>query len=204
MIKTVIFDIGNVLTDFAWEPFFRSFGFSEEKFDRLVKATVKNPVWNEVDRGVWTNAQIIDSFVANAPELENEIRHVFEDVSPIVTKRDYAIPWIRHLKANGYQVLYLSNFGELPKEHCKEALDFIPYTDGGILSYEVKVIKPDPAIYKLLIEKYQLVPEECVFVDDLLENVEAARKLGMYGVQAVTHEKAMEGLEALGIPAYIE
>lgn len=204
MIKTVIFDIGNVLTDFAWEPFFRSFGFSEDIFDRIVKATVKSPVWTELDRGVWTTEEIINGFVANDPELEPEMRQMLEDVSPIVTKRDYAIPWIRHLKANGYQVLYLSNFGELPRAHCTEALDFIPYTDGGILSYEVKVIKPDPAIYKLLIEKYQLKPEECVFVDDLLENVEAARKLGMYGVQAVTHEKAMEGLEELGIPVYLE
>lgn len=202
MIKTVIFDIGNVLTDFAWEPFFRSFGFSEEIFQRLVSATVKSPVWNELDRGVWTTEQILDGFVANDPELEQTIRQVFEDISPIVTKREYAIPWVQHLKAKGYQVLYLSNFGELPRAHCKEALAFLPYTDGGILSYQVKLIKPDIAIYELLIEKYQLNPEECVFVDDLLVNVEAARKAGMHGVWAVSHEKALEGLEALGVSSY--
>lgn len=202
MIKTVIFDIGNVLTDFSWEPFFRSFGFSEEIFQKIVNATVKSPVWTELDRGVWTTEQIIDGFAANAPELEDTIRRICEDISAIVTKREYAIPWIKHLKANGYQVLYLSNFGELTRHHCTDALSFLPYMDGGILSYEVKVIKPDRAIYELLIKKYALNPAECVFVDDLYENIEAARKIGMYGVHAPTHEKALQGLEALGVPSY--
>ena len=99
-------------------------------------------------------------------------------------------------------MLYLSNFGEITRAHCQDALSFMPYTDGGIMSYEVKVIKPDSAIYQALIDKYDLKPEECVFVDDLLENVEAAKKLGLKGVHAVTHEAALEGLAALGVPPY--
>lgn len=202
MIKTVIFDIGNVLADFSWEPFFRSFGFSEEIFQKLVLATVKSPEWNELDRGAWTTEQIIDAFIRNAPEIEPQIRQVFKDVNAMVTKRDYAVTWVKHLKKAGYQVLYLSNFGELTHAQCQDALEFLPYTDGGIMSYEVKLIKPDPAIYLALIAKYALNPAECVFVDDLLINVEAAKALGFQIVQATDHKAALEGLAALGVPPY--
>ena len=204
MINTIIFDIGNVLADFSWEPFFRSFGFSEEVFQKLAQATVRSPEWNELDRGVWTTEEIIQAFIKNDPGITKEIHQVFQNVSPMVTRRAYAVEWIRFLKKAGYKVLYLSNFGEITRTHCQDALEFMQYTDGGIMSYEVKLIKPDKAIYEALIEKYDLVPSECVFVDDLLANVEMAREVGMYAVQAVNHQTALDGLKALGVPSYLD
>lgn len=202
MIKTVIFDIGNVLADFAWEPFYRSFGFTEDIFEKLKMATVKSPDWEEFDRGAHTTEQIVEAFIANDPTVEKEIRQVFQNLKGIVTKREYAIAWVQHLKAAGYRVLYLSNFAEITREHCLDALEFMEYMDGGIMSYEVKLIKPDPAIYEALAEKYDLKPEECVFVDDTFKNVEAAEKLGFHGVHAVSHQAALTGLAALGVPDY--
>ena len=202
MIKTIIFDIGNVLADFAWEPFFRSFGFSEEVFERVANATVRSAQWIELDRGGWTTEQVIDAFVANDPGVEQELREVFRDPRNLVVKRDYAIPWIRQLKADGYQVLYLSNLGEMTERHCCEALTFIPYTDGGILSYKVQLIKPDLAIYRALIKKYDLKPEECIFIDDTLVNVEAAAQLGFHVIHAVNHEAVLEALALIGIKSY--
>ena len=58
-------------------------------------------------------------------------------------------------------------------------MSFLSFTDGGILSYKDKVIKPDPAIYRLLIERYDLVPENCVFIDDTQKNLDAAEKIGI-------------------------
>ena len=202
MIKTVIFDIGNVLADFSWEPFFRSFGLTEDVFQKLAHATVKSPQWDELDRGVWSTEELINAFIANDPDVEKEIRLMFEDLNAMVTKRDYAVTWIKHLKEQGFQVLYLSNFGEITRRHCKDALGFMPYTDGGIMSYEVNLIKPDAAIYQALLDKYALIPEECVFVDDLKENIEASERFGIKGVHAVTHEAAIKGLAALGVPPY--
>ena len=204
MIKTIIFDIGNVLADFAWEPFFRSFGFSEEVFQKVAKATVKSNVWNELDRGVWTTEEIMEGFVANDPTVEQEIRLICKDLNQIVTKRDYVIPWIQHLKSLGFKVLYLSNIGEIIEEQCKDALSFVPYTDGGIMSYKLRLIKPDAAIYQALIDQYNLKPAECVFVDDTLVNVGAAKKLGFHTVHAVSHEVVLTELEKLGVPSYIQ
>lgn len=204
MISTVIFDIGNVLADFSWEPFYRSFGFSEQIFERLSKATVKSPQWNELDRGAWTTEEILQSFIQNDPGIEQEIRHVFHNVGAMVTRREYAIKWVRHLKEQGYRVLYLSNFGEITRAHCQDALSFMPYMDGGIMSYEVKLIKPEAAIYQALVDKYDLIPEECVFIDDLDSNIRAAQALGFHTVHATSHEAALCGLEAIGISRYKE
>lgn len=201
MITTIIFDIGNVLADFAWEEHYRSFGFSEEIFERLAKATVKSPMWNEYDRGVLTDEEIVQGFIENDPGIEKEIRQVLRDVGPSVKHNDYAIPWIKELQGKGYRCLYLSNFSKKAHRECAPALDFIPCMDGGILSYQDKVIKPMPEIYQLLIDRYQLTPEECVFMDDTPRNLEGAEKFGIHTIHFQNQAQAIEELKKLGVEA---
>ena len=62
--------------------------------------------------------------------------------------------------------------------------------DGGILSYKVKMTKPDPKIYELLLSEYNLKADECIFIDDTLRNVEAAEKLGIHGVRFIDQKDA--------------
>lgn len=199
MIKTIIFDIGNVLADFTWKEFLENKGFTGEKLERMARASVQNPYWNEYDRGVITDEEIIQAFADSDPELEADIRRCFADMKGLVTRNGYAIPWIRELKEKGYQTLYLSNFSETAAKDCAEALDFIPYMDGGILSYRDKVIKPMPEIYRLLIDRYQLVPEECVFLDDTEKNLKGAEAFGIHTILFKNREQAEEELQKLGV-----
>ena len=201
MITTIIFDIGNVLADFVWEDYYRSFGYDEAKVDRIAKATVKNPLWNEYDRGVMDNEEILQGFIDSDPGIESDIRRVLEDVGPMVTRNDYAIPWIQELQGKGYRCLYLSNFSEKAGQECAAALDFLPYMNGGILSYQDKVIKPMPEIYQLLIDRYQLVPEECVFMDDTPVNLDGAEKFGIHTIHFKNQAQAIEELKKLGVDA---
>lgn len=197
MIRNIIFDIGNVLADFRWKGFLQDKGFDDAMTGRIARASVESPVWNEVDRGEWDMERLMAEFVKQDPGIEAELHIAFDDLKGIVTKRDYAIPWIKELKAKGYGVYYLSNFSEKAYEDCAEALDFLPYTDGGILSYRDKVIKPDEKIYQLLLSRFGLKAEECVFLDDTLRNVEAAQKLGFHGICFRTREQAEEELGKL-------
>jgi putative hydrolase of the HAD superfamily len=201
MITTIIFDIGNVLADFAWKEHIESFGYDTAMVERISAATVKTPIWNELDRGEWSYETIIDSFVAHDPEIEADIRRVLSDISTMVTRNDYAIPWIQDLKQKGYRCLYLSNYSEKAAKETAGALDFLPYLDGGILSYKEKLIKPMPEIYQLLIDRYDLIPEECVFMDDMLPNVEGAQKFGIHTIQFKNQAQAIEELRALGVNA---
>lgn len=201
MITTIIFDIGNVLADFDWEKHFRSFDFSEEIYERLAKATVKSPLWNEFDRGVMSEEEILRGFIENDPGIEKEIRMAVRDVGAMVSRNDYAIPWIQELKGKGYRCLYLSNYSEQGHRECAEALDFLPYMDGGILSYQEKIIKPMPEIYQLLIDRYDLVPQECVFMDDTVCNLEAAEKFGIHTIHFKNKAQAVLELRRLGVDA---
>ncbi len=199
MITTIIFDIGNVLVDFCWEEYLYSFGFSGEITERIAKATVLNDAWNEFDKGAKSEKELVEGFVANDPDIETEIRRICENIHDMLRKREYAIPWIKELKEKGYKVYYLSNFSEKAERECAHTIDFIPYMDGGILSYQEKLIKPDPKIYELLTERFKLNPEECVFLDDRKDNCLAAQKLGFHTVLFTTKENAIEELKKLDV-----
>lgn len=199
MIRHVIFDIGNVLTDFRWKEFLQDKGFDEAMIERIARASVMSPFWAEFDRGEMDPEKLMQEFIRLDPEIEGELRRAYDNIQGMVAKRDYAIPWIKELKTNGYGVYYLSNFSYKAYVDCIDALDFIPYTDGGILSYQDRVIKPGEEIYRLLLTRYGLKAEECVFLDDTPANIETAVRLGFEGIVFRTREQAQEELRALGV-----
>ena len=199
MIKNIIFDIGNVLTDYRWREFLQDKGFDDEMIERIADVSVRHPLWAEVDRGVWPYEQIVEAFIKEAPELEKELHIAFDDIRGIVIPRAYAIPWLKKLKEKGYKEWYISNFSRKAEVECRESLSFMPYMDGGILSYQDQLIKPDPAIYQLLLNRFQLVAEESVFLDDTLVNVEAAEAMGIHGIHFLTKEQAENELKMLGV-----
>ena len=125
MVKNIIFDIGNVLADFCWRDFFIGFGYEGETLERLAEATVKSPVWDEVDRGVWSDEELVEGFVRNDPSLEAELRRIFANVHGMVVKRDYAIPWIDSMQKAGYRCYYISNFRLKAQRECADALVFV-------------------------------------------------------------------------------
>lgn len=199
MIKTIIFDIGNVLAEFSWPEHYASFGFDTPTLERLANATVFSEDWKQFDLGLLSDEEILDLFVENDPAIEKEIRLTLADTNGILRRCDYAIPWIQELKKQGYQVLFLSNFFEKVLNECAYAMDFLSHMDGGVFSFKVNLIKPDPAIYKNLLDQYHLVPSECVFLDDTLANIEAAQALGIHGIHFKNLKQTMEELAALGI-----
>ena len=196
-INTVIFDIGGVMVGLGRLHFFEQFGYSPQMCERLLSSTMKSPHWKELDRGVLTDEEVIDRFVKHAPELETEIRRSMENVHGIVYRLETSIPWIEELRESGRRVLYLSNYSMKVANDNEDAMDFLSHMDGGLLSCDYKVIKPDPAFYMILIEKYGLEPSECVFLDDLEDNLAAARSLGIHTILVKDHEQAAADLKAL-------
>lgn len=198
-IDTVVFDIGNVLTDFAWDKFLVFKGYDDKMVERIAKATVYSDDWVEYDKGNLTNEEIIARFVENDPEIRSEIEDSFKNIDGIILKREKTIPWIRALKAAGYKVLYLSNFSKQALEGCPDAMAFLDETDGGILSYREHVVKPDPAIYNLLVSRYNLTPSKTVFIDDTPVNIEAAKNLGWKGIIYRDYNQVVDELATLGV-----
>ena len=197
MVKNIILDIGRVLVGFEWKENIRKL-LDEETAQRVTDAIWKKGYWSELDRAVLSETEILELFYSEAPDLRKEIKEVFDWVGVCLTRCDYAIPWIEELKAQGYRVYYLSNYSEHLMRVNPGVLDFLPHMDGGVFSCYVKLIKPDPAIYACLLEKYDLRAEECLFIDDREENIIAARELGMHAVQFENYEQAREITDGLG------
>ena len=189
MIRNIIFDIGNVLSAFRWEGFLADKGFDKEMIDRIGNASVRTDAWYEFDKGVYSDEEVVELFVKNDPEIAAEIHKAFDYVEGMVELYPYTMDWINGFKTDGYKVYYLSNFSYNAETQCPESLSFLPIMDGGILSYTVKMTKPDPKIYELLLSTYDLKAEECIFIDDTLRNVEAAEKLGIHGVRFTSQKE---------------
>ena len=198
-IDTVVFDIGNVLTNFAWEQFLENKGYDREMVERMGRASVNSKDWVQFDKGDLTTEQICQRFADNDPEIGDELKSAFADLTGIITKREKTIPWIQGLKAAGYRVLVLSNFSKQAYDTCRDAMSFLDVVDGGILSYRDRVVKPDEAIYKLLMERYELVPEKTVFIDDTPANIKAAESLGWHGIVYGDYDQVVEELHDLGV-----
>ena len=109
----------------------------------------------------------------------------------------HAVDWILDMKAQGYHVYILSNYGEYNFEKTKEKMKFLPLMDGAVFSYQCKMIKPNEDIYLHILDEYWLEPEETIFIDDRIENVETARKLGIHGVVFENYEQASAELKKI-------
>ncbi|MDE5894278.1 MAG: HAD family phosphatase [Acetatifactor sp.] len=199
MIRNIIFDIGNVLAAWRWKEYYESLHYDPEITERLARATVLSPLWEEFDRGEMDEEVLLGKFIENDPELAEEIREVRDNIRDMLGRYDYAIPWLEDLKSRGYKVYYLSNFSRLAHEKCLHVLDFLPLMDGGILSYQEKLIKPDPAIYQLLLNRYGLKAQECVFLDDTQRNIEEAVRQGIKGILFRDQAQATWELRKLGV-----
>ena len=200
MIKTVIFDMGNVLIDFRWEALYHEMGLTGERFERMANATVRDPVWNEFDRGIWTDEMILDGFIKNDPGLEKELRDLMNNRIPdLLRKYDYTDEWIDRLKKSGYKVYILSNFSEKAYRECAKELDYVSRADGAVISYRIHMIKPDPEIYRYILDTYDINPSEAVFIDDTKVNLEAAQRFGINTILFEGKTSADEELAKLGV-----
>lgn len=199
MIKNIILDVGKVLVEWEPETAFRKLGFDEETSRIVAEATVLSPDWNELDRSALSDEEFLAKFIGKAPEYEKEIRRMWDNIGLPIYQYEYSRPWIQRMKQNGYRVYILSNYPRWTYENTTEALSFLKDVDGAVFSFQVQQIKPEPEIYRSLLEKYGLKPEECVFLDDRQENIDAAAAQGIAGIRFTTYEAAIGALEKYGV-----
>ena len=197
MIDNVIFDIGNVLASFTWDNYLHQTLSDPEVIKKTNDAIRGHGLWDEFDRGVMSTEEIIEGFISYAPDCEKEIRMLCEHLGRSMGHCEYSIPWIKSIKETGRHVFYLSNYSRIILFDNPGVFDFMPLMEGGVLSCDVHLLKPDRAIYACLCDKYNLEPSRCVFLDDMEANVKAARDFGMSAIHVQSHEQASAELDAL-------
>ncbi|MET3889548.1 2-haloacid dehalogenase [Bosea sp. OAE506] len=184
-MPTAVFDVGNVLV--RWDPFrvYREMIPDEAKRHWFLQ-NVCTAAWNlEQDRGrSWEEGVAL--LVASHPEWEAQIRAYDErwhEAVPGMIEDSVAV--LEDLKARGEKVYAITNFSREKWAECLIRFPFLQSFDGVVVSAHERVIKPDPAIYQILFERYDLAPQDCIFIDDSAKNIETARSLGMQGIHFV-------------------
>lgn len=192
--ENLIFDVGNVLIDFCWKKTCAMLNFSEEIVAAFEKNMVLTDDWNMLDEGTITQEEAIQIFISRIPQYEKEIRLFWENANTFVEEYEYSHDLIKGLKEQGYKVYLLSNYPEEMYQLHWPNFQFFKLVDGFVVSALEKMRKPDIRIYQLMCERYHLEPESCLFFDDRMDNVEAARKAGMNGELFVGPETVEKSL----------
>lgn len=199
MINTIIFDIGNVLAQFAWEEYLIESGYDKEVIQKIANATVYHQLWKEIDRSVDFGTELVEQFASHDSSVSDEITDFLEHSHLVVKEYDYSIDLIHRLKANGYKVYLLSNYGGRNFKYARENFTFLKHADGSLISYEVGFVKPEREIYDAMISKYHIIPEEAVFLDDSEVNIIAAASIGFHTIHFKTLEMALIEMRKLNI-----
>ena len=183
MIRNIIFDFGAVLLDWSPEHLFKPYFNDDEKMRHFLTEVCPYS-WNAtVDAGKSTEDATAER-VALFPEWEKEIRMYYGQWEKMMNGE---IPGMRgvveSLKKKGYGVYGLSNWSaETFVPFVRDKYPVLKLLDGYVVSGFEKVKKPDPRLYHILLDRYGLKADECLFIDDSPDNIAAGEALGIRGI----------------------
>ena len=200
MLKHVILDMGNVLLDYNPGVVLEHFFETEEDRALIKRELFEGLEWVQGDLGYITNEQRYDGVSRRVPpRLHERLRACVEGWDFCMVPLDGAVEFCRFVKDSGYGVYVLSNAGLEFYEYFSKYFD-PDFFDGIVISSEVHIVKPDVRIYQYLLKKYELAPEECLFIDDQKNNVYGAMRAGMQGLVYRGRPESVEArLEALKV-----
>lgn len=187
MIKNIIFDLGNVLVNVEYERFINkllSAGVTEETYSNFFKGGNYRLLGYE--SGEISSEEFISKCLTglNLKMERNDFANAFNDMfSEIIPMKSLVKKLTEESK---YDLFLLSNTSPLHFEYIKKKYDYVNLLNKFALSYELKSLKPDDIIYERTIEYLDIAPEESVFIDDLMENCEAANK---FGINTICYDK---------------
>ncbi len=202
MTKTAtvpVFDIGGVLLD--WNPryLYRKL-FDDETAMEDFLATVCTSEWNRRMDGGMSFAEGIAELLERFPD-QSDMIEAYRDRWPemIPSALDDSVAIFEVLKAAGHPLYAITNFAAETFVQARAMYPFLNRFDGIVVSGEIKALKPGPEIYRTLLELYDLAAGDCLFIDDVQENVDGAIAVGMHAVQFRNAETLRSDLQDHGL-----
>ena len=182
----LIFDVGNVLVEFQPALYLKRLFTDHALAEKMHETVFKSLEWLYMDLGIMTHREAIDVYCAREPEFKPAIYHTMQKVNDMFIPLPDTIKLLPTLKGAGHKLYYLSNIHKEIRDFLLTDHDYFDLFDGGVFSCDINAAKPSPEIYRHLIEKYRIVPENSIFFDDVQENVSAAEKEGIESVLFTT------------------
>jgi len=184
-----LFDLGNVFFD--WNPinYFQNV-FENTKEMEYFLNNVCNNVWNTKQDAGRSIHEAEKELIQKFPQYENLIKSYYKNHRNMIKGVfQLSIDLLYILKKKKYSCYVLSNWSAETFVGMKEEYSFLNEFDGMIISGEERLIKPDPKIFYLACDRFDLIPNKTIFIDDKIENIEAAKNLDFNVIHLIDQKK---------------
>ena len=177
IVKKFLFDLGNVFFDWNPERILKPIFNDDERMNFFINNISFPLLDTRCDAGITIEVAVNDA-IKKFPKFEKEIKLYYPNHGNMVGGFfQKTVDVFYKIKELNYPCFVLSNWSAETYEGMEETYPFLKDFDGKIISGRDFLIKPDPAIYELAISRFDLIPQETLFIDDRLDNIEAAQKL---------------------------
>jgi putative hydrolase of the HAD superfamily len=181
-VRNVIFDLGGVVLDWNPDAIVSRFQPVPELQASLKAALFGHADWRHFDRGTLSESELIDRLQSRIGGARQKSAAILDGVRDSLVEKPETVELIRALQGRGTPLYCLSNMPASVYTHLRERHNFWDAFSGIVISGEVQMMKPEPEVFRHLLATFNLRPEESVFVDDLLANIESARQVGLHTV----------------------
>ena len=194
----IILDMGNVLLEWNKDKILQGVSDTKEEYLVLDKAIFQSGLWLRLDLGTMTREELVLKLVSMIGRgYQKKVEEVIWNWSSYIDIYREVFPVLSELKKKGHRIFVLSNTSKVFYDLLEEQLSPLKeLLDGFVLSCDIKAIKPDLAMFKGILDKYQLDPTNCVFLDDIEDNTSAAEKLGIKAYQVKKRSDVVDILKS--------
>jgi len=192
MASVLVLDIGNVICEWNPEALIASAFTNTADHAKALQATVGHSDWVELDRGTLALDQAVEQAQARSGLDADSIAAVYHSLPASLTILPSTVNAMAEAKAAEVPMYILSNMHTHSWNYLQASHACFSWCTGAAVSCEAKAVKPEETIYRYLCERYELDPTECVFIDDMAINIEAARAFSMEGVQLTDRRRGGE------------
>jgi putative hydrolase of the HAD superfamily len=181
-VRNVVMDLGGVMLE--WNPDHLLTRFEPDRELRgQLRARIFGHDWHLFDRGRLTEGELIERLMLCTGQTRELLIEIVAAVRESLLEKPETVKFVRALRQRGFDIYCLSNMPGPVYEHLRRRHTFWDVFRGVVISGESQMMKPEPEIYLHLLERFGLKPAECVFIDDLQANVDAAKGVGLHAIR---------------------
>ena len=182
LVRNVIFDLGGVVLDWNPDHIVSRVQPVPELRAALREALFGHADWRQFDRGTLTESELIGRLQTRIGATRQEVEVILDAVRDSLVEKPETLELIRSLQEQGTPLYCLSNMPGSIYTHLRERHNFWDVFSGIVISGQVQMMKPEPEVFRHLLETFNLRAEESVFIDDLPANIASARQVGLHTI----------------------
>ncbi|MDC7242205.1 MAG: HAD family phosphatase [Spirochaetales bacterium] len=194
----IIFDLGGVVFDWNPEELLCRFFPDPDEREKAREKFMKHPDWIELDRGALSPDEAISRAAERTGLPRQPLKELLDATPASLKAKEDTFDLILRLKERGHSLYILSNMHHDSMDYLDETQDIFELFDGKVASCRVGMVKPEEEIFLHILKEYGLNPADTVFIDDMLENVEAASRKGIHPLRFESAKQCTGELVKLG------